>query len=192
YLGKRDEMKNVKNLRALIPISLPRPGAPLVNKWSFVSLSLPVFSKSFLDCLKLCQARLNVLKQSPEPYITRELQHLMSLTTPKFLQQQAATDLMTGHSLVFTNLPGPTDYMYLAGQRVESIFVYVANVNTQKRFLWCRPNILEVLGRNPLLFVTMIVFVAWQIYEESLSTSHCKNGVVSWKGYDVVYTGTGL
>ena len=74
---------------------------------------------------------MDALKASPEAAITLGLQRVLASVAPAKVQQQAALDIMSKHSVVFTNVPGPAGRSFLAGKEIVDLRVAIANVNLQ-------------------------------------------------------------
>eukprot|EP00743_Colponemidia_sp_Colp-15_P003197 GILK01003454.1.p1 GENE.GILK01003454.1~~GILK01003454.1.p1 ORF type:complete len:501 (-),score=63.44 GILK01003454.1:169-1671(-) len=127
-------------IRGLLPVAFPRPPPSdehrpdsLRNRWCFISCHLPVHVpvSDPTGRLLAAKAELDVLKASPEAVVQYKIQELASAILPFELQGQTALDIMLKHSVVFTNVPGPTSTIYFAGRPVESICVFLGNVIPQ-------------------------------------------------------------
>lgn len=118
-------------IRAACPYAFPgRAQAVLTNSWTFVSLTLPMGVMSVADRLKKAHKVCNTMKRSPEPYVTRALNEIVNIAGPN-VQRQIVCDYMTRHSMVFTNVPGPTEPILLFGKRVRDIVFACANIINQ-------------------------------------------------------------
>lgn len=118
-------------LRAACPYAFPgRVRGVLTNSWTFVSLTFPMGVMSAAERLKKAQKVCNAMKRSPEPYVTRSLNKIVNLAGPD-LQRQIVCDYMTRHSMVFTNVPGPTEPILLVGMRVRDIIFACSNIVNQ-------------------------------------------------------------
>ena len=70
------------------------------------------------------------MKRSPEPYVTRALNVVVDAAGPS-VQRQVVFDYMTRHSMVFTNVPGPTEPIVFMGSRVRDIVFACSNLVNQ-------------------------------------------------------------
>mgnify|MGYP003309511255 CR=1 FL=1 len=103
----------------------------LTNNWTFVSLALPMGVMSAAERLRRAQKTCNLMKRSPEPYVTRALNTVVDAAGPS-VQRQVVFDYMTRHSMVFTNVPGPTKPVTLfRGKNVRSMTFAVSNLVNQ-------------------------------------------------------------
>eukprot|EP00742_Colponemidia_sp_Colp-10_P001485 GILJ01001595.1.p1 GENE.GILJ01001595.1~~GILJ01001595.1.p1 ORF type:complete len:503 (+),score=77.03 GILJ01001595.1:38-1546(+) len=132
--------QHVIRIRGLLPVAFPRPPPSdqqrpdsLRNRWCFISCHLPVHVpvSDPTGRLLAAKAELDVLKASPEAVVQYKIQELASAIMPFELQGQTALDVMLKHSVVFTNVPGPTSKIYFGGRPVESIYVFLGNVIPQ-------------------------------------------------------------
>ncbi len=102
----------------------------LTNNWTFVSLALPMGVMSAAERLRRAQKTCNLMKRSPEPYVTRALNTVVDAAGPS-VQRQVVFDYMTRHSMVFTNIPGPTEPIVFMGSRVRDIVFACSNLVNQ-------------------------------------------------------------
>jgi diacylglycerol O-acyltransferase / wax synthase len=111
----------VDDVLMMVPVNLRRPGAPLPrrlgNRIGLLPILLPVGSPDPRRRLALVQERIQRLKDSPAPVISRALLLGTSLATPGLergihrLNQWFSTG-------VVTNVPGPSAPLHLAGARL--------------------------------------------------------------------------
>jgi len=83
-------------------------------------------AERLLKAQKVC----NFMKRSPEPYVTRALNKLVAAAGPD-VQRQVVFDYMSRHSMVFTNVPGPTEPILFMGSRVRDIVFACSNLVNQ-------------------------------------------------------------
>jgi hypothetical protein len=100
--------------RFLLPVALPRdvsdPNSALRNKWAFASLPVPLSSSGDAkDKVLAVNHATNAIKSSPVVGVQWWVQSVILPLLPAFLVRQTAYDLFARHSLVFSNLPGPTE-----------------------------------------------------------------------------------
>jgi diacylglycerol O-acyltransferase / wax synthase len=116
YLAERGAL--VDDIAMMIPVNLRRPGAPLPrnlgNRIGLLPLRLPVRSEDPRERLQVLQQRMNELKQSPAPLVSRMLIVTTTMFTPVIergihrLNQLRSTG-------VLTNVPGPPLPLHLGG-----------------------------------------------------------------------------
>ena len=116
YLVERGAL--VDDIAMMIPVNLRRPGQPLPrnlgNRIGLLPLRLPVRPEDPRERLQLLQQRMNELKQSPAPLVSRLLIVTTTMFTPVIergihrLNQLRSTG-------VLTNVPGPPLPLHLGG-----------------------------------------------------------------------------
>jgi len=113
--------------RALVPYAFPHRTAPkdiktsLRNNWVFLSLHLPIDipDDKAVDRLRACKAELDSLKDSPEAVVGHALQVVAGTVLPYKAQLKTSFDVMSRHSLVFTNVPGPINQVYIGKYPIQ-------------------------------------------------------------------------
>lgn len=138
YCEKRgDPNINSKLLqsRCLMPLSLPRPleqfsdpATALRNYWVMVSVPLPLVSPTVQERLQKCNAITSKIKRSPTAFVQMYLQNLLPKILPQFLQQKTAFDIFSRHTIVFSNVPGPSDMISLCGEEVVGMQILFPNI----------------------------------------------------------------
>ena len=121
--------------RCLMPVSLPRPleqySDPITalrNYWVMVSVPLPLSPYTAKERLNKCHATTALVKKSPTAGIQLFLQTLLPNILPQFLQQKTAFDIFSRHTLVFSNVPGPSDLISLCGEQVVGMQILFPNI----------------------------------------------------------------
>ena len=71
------------------------------------------------------------LKTAPTAGVQLWLQRVIPLILPQFLQQKTAFDIFTRHSMVFSNVPGPGQDIYLCGEKVVGMQILFPNLVPQ-------------------------------------------------------------
>jgi len=118
-------------VRALVPLAFPRSAdMPMINDWTFVSVGLPVEQAEPAGRVAATHEAFTSLKNSMEPIASRLAVQINSCA-PAAVIGTVAQQLMSRHSVVFSNVPGPTHPVYLAGQRVLSIYPIFPNLILQ-------------------------------------------------------------
>ena len=126
YLKTRNTRVNELDLRVAVPVNVRKPGTEfeLGNKFSLVFLPLPVHLEDPVLRLKEVKRRMDRLKTSPDPYINFALLSTMGYLPP-FLAKKAAAIFGNKASGVLTNVPGPRQPLYYAGQEVKNFMFWV-------------------------------------------------------------------
>ena len=124
--------------RALIPIAFPRSkmdtdssSLALKNKWVFISSKLPMNDSTPLQRLASCHASPSSLKTSPTPDVQLWVQNYLLPLLPLFVRQQLAYDLMSRHSLVFSNIPGIEDIVHFGNETLCGMQIIFPNILPQ-------------------------------------------------------------
>ena len=117
-----------------VPFLAGRPDdeAGLCNRWTFVSLPLATGAKTVVERLRVTKRRCDLMKTTPAAHAVSALNAVAEATLgPKF-SSQTAYDFVSKHSMVFTNVPGPTKPVTLfRGKAVRSMTFAVSNLVNQ-------------------------------------------------------------
>jgi diacylglycerol O-acyltransferase / wax synthase len=126
YLERHGSL--VDDVRALVPVNLRRPGAPLPrklgNRFGLVFLDLPVGLADASGRLAALQTRMNRLKHSPEGAVVFGILNTIGLM-PTQAESAIVDVLATKGTMVVTNVPGPRKTVYLAGTPVAGVIFWV-------------------------------------------------------------------
>lgn len=129
---------NPPRARALVPVAFPRPKEKLAdpaeamqNYWAFASIGMPIAEHSELGRLRKTQSITQALKSSPIVGIQMWVQSNLLPLLPSFLVRQTALDLFARHTVVFSNLPGPADTVFLCGKKLLGLQVVFPNILPQ-------------------------------------------------------------
>jgi diacylglycerol O-acyltransferase / wax synthase len=124
--------------RALIPLAFPRPSEELEdyhtamrNKWAFISVQMPLNEANPIERLKKCHKTTQAIKSSPNPVIQHWIQNQLLPYAPSSLAKQTALDLMSRHSLVFSNLPGAEYPIAMCNQKLLGLQIIFHNILPQ-------------------------------------------------------------
>lgn len=119
HLADHDNV--VDDVLVMIPINLRPPGAPLPrhlgNRIGLLPVRLPVRSDDPLERLRILRSRMEELKASPAPVVSRLLMAGTSLTTPSVERWIHRLNQLRGTGVV-TNVPGPREPLHLGGTRM--------------------------------------------------------------------------
>lgn len=123
---------------ALVPVMLP-PSLPpgtreddmLTNNFCFCSVPFPVGQASPEERVRATSKHMNKIKNSMTPFVSNWIVNSLNPLLPKFQTQALAKNLFQRHSLIFSNVPGPTERLYFAGEPIEGIFSFFYNLIPQ-------------------------------------------------------------
>jgi NRPS condensation-like uncharacterized protein len=136
---KNDEKLESKLLcKALIPVALPRSfeesksaSTALRNKFSIVSLELPINEVDSVGRLIKCNETTKMFKASYTAFLQQWLQENLVSLLPINLCRHIAYEFLTRHSLIFSNLPGPSNKLLFCDEKLTGINVIYANFLSQ-------------------------------------------------------------
>jgi hypothetical protein len=124
--------------RALLPVGFPRsteslndPLSALRNIWCMVSCDLGVGYEDILERLKYIHAKTTEMKEKPRAFMQLTIQNKVAPYIPVSVGQQTVFDTFSRHSLVLTNVPGPSKRCLFAGAVVKSVQLFFDNLLTQ-------------------------------------------------------------
>ena len=114
------------DINAMIPVNLRPEGTKreLGNEFALVYLELPVSLEDPFDRLLATKRHMDVLKNSPEPFLVYQILGAIG-ALPLDLARQATTWFSTKASAVLTNVPGPRQQLYFAGSRLTNLMFWV-------------------------------------------------------------------
>jgi len=124
--------------RGLLPVGFPRNEDELKdnstafrNMWCMVSCDIGVGFTDILDRLKHIHAKTTEMKEKPRAYMQLKIQNGLGPYVPVSAGQHTVFDTFSRHSLVLTNVPGPSDTVCFAGKKVEGVQLFFDNLLTQ-------------------------------------------------------------
>ncbi len=114
------------SVRAAVPVDLrpPGQGEKLGNAFGLVFPQMPVGEPDVLKRLRLTKRAMDKIKGSPEAVVLLSIMALMG-HTPKTTEDMVSGILASKASLVFTNVAGPKQKLYFAGQGIKNIVFWV-------------------------------------------------------------------
>ncbi len=126
YLAACGDATADVEIRAMVPVNLRSPGSEgkLGNRFGLVPLVLPVGIANPFERVYEVRARMQALKVSYIAPISLGLLEVMGFL-PRPVQQEVLDLLANKATAVMTNVPGPQQPLYLAGQRLEEIMFWV-------------------------------------------------------------------
>ena len=119
-------------IRAAVPYAFPkRPKDCLTNSWTFVTLPLVTGPMDIKERLRKTQQVCNLMKTTPGAWATNVLNIISNKLLGFDFQSQTVYDFMSRHSLVFTNVPGPTAPVMMFGNKVREMGFGIGNLVNQ-------------------------------------------------------------
>lgn len=119
YLADRDAL--VEDIAMMIPVNLRRPGAPLPrnlgNRIGLLPLKLPVSTDDPRARLEILQRRMQELKDSPAPIVSRMLIVTTTMFTPVIERGIHRINQLRSTG-VLTNVPGPQLPLHIGGSEL--------------------------------------------------------------------------
>jgi WS/DGAT/MGAT family acyltransferase len=125
YLAEKGDRAEGVECRALAPIDLREPGdLSLGNRFGIVGVLLPVGVEHPLERLMMVRKRMLELKTSYEPAVTLGLFAALGYL-PKIVQDQLFDLLVRRSTAVMTNVPGPPEFLRVAGSKIKQLLFWV-------------------------------------------------------------------
>jgi WS/DGAT/MGAT family acyltransferase len=123
YVG---DNPNHGDINAMVPVNLrPLDQTPdLGNQFALVYLPLPISLPDPVARLKATKYHMDVLKQSPEPFLVYQILGIIG-NLPLDIAKQATMWFSSKASAVLTNVPGPRQKIYFAGLPLRQIMFWV-------------------------------------------------------------------
>lgn len=127
YLLERGvDVKTDMTVRAVVPVNLrPLDRVPTMgNVFGVVFLELPVGISNAYDRLIELREHMNLIKHSPEAMVAYGILTAIG-SSPQNIQDMAVNMFGSKATAVMTNVPGPREAIYLAGERIRSCMFWV-------------------------------------------------------------------
>ena len=126
YMQARRAKVDGLTIRAVVPVDLRPPDRALElgNHFGLTFLDLPVGVPGPMERLKITKANMDGIKESPEAAVFMNIIGIFG-QTPKPLEDIAVAIFGTKATLVFTNVAGPRQPLYLAGSAVDRMIFWV-------------------------------------------------------------------
>ena len=124
-IGKGDDVTGLR-FRAAVPVNLRPPGRvhELGNQFGLVFLTLPVGIENPLERIAVLKRRMNRLKKSPEAIVAMGILKAIGMT-PIEIQRIMVNVFGAKTTAVITNVPGPPEPLYMAGEMVDTFMFWV-------------------------------------------------------------------
>lgn len=126
YLIGRGTPVDGLEIRAVVPVDL-RPASrrhELGNEFGLVFLALPLGIADPAARLVEVQRRMEALKRTPEAYVFYGLLNFFG-RTPAQVEEQAVNLFASKATAVMTNVRGPVEQLYIAGNRITNMMFWV-------------------------------------------------------------------
>jgi diacylglycerol O-acyltransferase len=126
YLEGRAEPAPQGEIRALVPVNLRPPGpvAALGNEFGLVFLDLPTGQGDPVQRLRTVHKRMRALRRSGQATVALGILAAMG-TVPDALKEATLEALAANASVVVSNVRGPPEARYFAGQRIARELFWV-------------------------------------------------------------------
>jgi diacylglycerol O-acyltransferase len=126
YLEGRGEPIDGLNIRGVLPVNLRPPEEldHLGNRFGLVFLSLPVGTRDPLNRLVTLKRRMNAIKDTPEAVVALGILGAIGMSPTQIKNIIISIFGMKG-TAVITNVPGPHQPLYIAGQKIETLMFWV-------------------------------------------------------------------
>jgi diacylglycerol O-acyltransferase len=126
YLDKKGDNTKGLSIRASVPVNL-RPldqAHKLGNSFGLVFLTLPIGIVDPVKRLRAIKKEMDELKRSPEALVAYGVLNLMGLA-PVEVEKLGLRFFGSKATAVLTNVPGPKEPLYLAGQKLDKVMFWV-------------------------------------------------------------------
>lgn len=126
YLEMHGQPTEGVNIRAMVPVNIrpPEDSYKLGNRFGLVLLDLPVGVEDPLKRALIMKRRMNKIKNTPEAIVAFGLLNAMGMT-PRQIQDILLNFFANKATAVMTNVPGPRQKLYMAGQRMNQMMFWV-------------------------------------------------------------------
>ena len=126
YLGEKGDPLDGVEVRAMVPVNMRSKAdeGKLGNRFGLVTLLLPVHLENPSERVFEVRRRMEELKGSYQPVVALGVLAATGMA-PKFVQDIALDILANKASAVMTNVPGPSQPLYMAGAHLAQQMVWV-------------------------------------------------------------------
>lgn len=126
YLAEQGDPVDGVEVRAMVPVNMrsKEDEGKLGNRFGLVTLLLPVYVENPFERTYEVRRRMEELKGSYQPVVALGVLAATGMA-PKFVQDIALDILANKASAVMTNVPGPTQPLYMAGARLAQQMFWV-------------------------------------------------------------------
>ncbi len=127
YMLGRGDPPDGLDIRAMVPVNLRSPEEAmkkLGNQFALVLMALPIGVEDPLERFLVVKSRMDELKDSPEPMVVYTVLQAMGIA-PAEIEKLGVEFYAAKTSLVLTNVPGPREKLYFAGNKIEKLMFWV-------------------------------------------------------------------
>ena len=124
-IGRGTDVSGLE-VRAVVPVDLrpPARALDLGNEFGLIFLALPLGLDDPQDRLAEVKRRMDALKHSPEALVFFGLLNIFGMT-PAQIEEPVVDLFGSKATAVMTNVAGPKETLYMAGQRIEDMMFWV-------------------------------------------------------------------
>ncbi|MGM0454024.1 MAG: WS/DGAT/MGAT family O-acyltransferase [Thermodesulfobacteriota bacterium] len=129
YLQQRHNLVGDLDIRMAMPINI-RPldsEIELGNQFSLILAALPVHIDDPVLRIREVQRRISDLKEAPDAAVAYTVLNALGVSSAK-LAQKAATMFANKTTGVLSNVPGPQQPLYFAGEKINKIMFWVPRI----------------------------------------------------------------
>ncbi len=126
YLIEKDKPVADLDLHISMPVNIRKAGMEyeLGNKFGVVSLALPMAIEDPIERLKEITKRNNKIKKSVEPLLSYQILKTLG-AAPGMIARQAANFFANKGTAVLSNVQGPKQPVYFAGNKIKNMMFWV-------------------------------------------------------------------
>jgi hypothetical protein len=155
-MERRGEPTEGVNIRAVVPVTL-RPLedtdlSTLGNRFGLVFLSLPVGVREPTQRIRVLTQRMDAIKGTPEAVVAFGILNAMGMT-PTQIENIIVGIFGSKATGVMTNVPGPRETLYLAGQPIRGIIRVQPGLGGRQRHVmqarWSSASLRRGPGADP-------------------------------------------
>lgn len=124
-IGRETDVYNLE-VRAVVPVDLrpPERALNLGNEFGLIFLALPLGIADPIARMAEVKQRMDALKRSPEAVIMFGLLNVFGVT-PTQVEEPVVNLFGSKATAVMTNVAGPRDALYIAGNRISNMMFWV-------------------------------------------------------------------
>lgn len=129
YLQQRNNLVGDLDIRMAMPVNV-RPldsEIELGNQFSLILAALPVHIDDPVLRIREVQRRISDLKEAPDAAVAYTVLNALGVSSAK-LAQKAATMFANKTTGVLSNVPGPQQPLYFAGEEIKKIMFWVPRI----------------------------------------------------------------
>lgn len=140
---------------------------------------MPISTAPAIQKLQDCAKITTELKKSPAALLQLWIQNTIISRMPEFLQRQIAFDVFSRHTMVFSNVPGPSESVLFRGEKLLGMHVIFPNI---------LPQVIIISYANNVFFTMTIDDEQFPDSAEMLPKFYLEELEEMAKGYGIVCT----